>query len=137
VEKRPVRGAREFYEMLEHVTVGDEIDLDLFREGTKRSVRVTAAALPDNIIAELTEQLLGLELVARGPNGFGVQKVRRGSGAAKIGIQPGDVLLGINGRPLSDATALRNAVLDLRGRPQALLVVQRGPGRYHVAIPLV
>jgi serine protease Do len=137
VEKRPVHGAREFYELLEHVTVGDEVDLDLLREGGARSVKLKAAPVPESAVAELTEQLLGLRLVARGPGVFGVTNVRRGSGAAQIGIQPGDLLLGINGKPLSDANALRGAVLDLRGRQQALLVVQRGHGRYHVTVPLV
>jgi len=136
VEKRPVHGAREFYELLEHVTVGDEVDLDLLRDGAERSVKIKAAAVPENAVAELAEQLLGLQLVARGPGAFGVASVRRGSGAAQIGIQPGDLVLGINGKPLSNASALRSAVLDLRGRQQALLVVQRGPGRYHVTIPL-
>jgi hypothetical protein len=46
-------------------------------------------------------------------------------------------LLAINGRALRDADALRRAVLDLRGRTQALVVVQRGAGRYHVTLPLV
>ncbi len=137
VEKRPVHGAREFYELLEHVTVGDEVDLDVFREGGGRTVRLTAAPVPDSAVAELTGQLLGLELAARGKGAFGVTSVRRGSGAAQIGIQPGDLLLGINGKPLPDANALRTAVLDLRGRQQALLVVQRGPGRYHVTVPLL
>jgi len=75
--------------------------------------------------------------VARGPGIFSVTSVRRGSGSAQIGIKPGDLLLGINGKPLSDANALQSAVLDLRGRQQALLVVQRGSGRYHIAVPLV
>jgi len=137
VEKQPVHDAREFYELLDHVTVGDEVEIELFREGAVRSVKMKAAPVPENAVAELTEQLLGLQLVSRGPGVFGVTRVRRGSGAAQIGIQPGDLVLGINGKPLADANALRSAVLDLRGRQQALLVVQRGPGRYHVTIPLV
>lgn len=136
VEKRPIHGAREFYEMLEHVTVGDDVDLDLLRDRAAHTVTVKAAAVPESVVAELTEQLLGLRLATRGAGVFGVASVRRGSGASQIGIQPGDLVLGINGRPLSNASALRDAVLDLRGRQQALLVVQRGPGRYHVTIPL-
>ena len=63
--------------------------------------------------------------------------MRGGSGAARIGIRPGDVLLAINGRPLESEEVLRRSLLDLRGRTRALLVVQRGSGRYHVAVPLV
>ena len=137
VEKHAIHGAREFYEMLERVTVGDDVDLDFFREGGARNIKLKAAPVPENAVAELTDQLLGLRLAASGPGVFSVTSVRRGSGAARIGIQPGDLLLGINGKPLSDANALQSAVLDLRGRQQALLVVQRGSGRYHIAVPLV
>ncbi len=136
LEKRPVGGAREFYELLEHVTVGDEIDIQVFREGSSRTVTLRAASVPDAAVTELAEQLLGLRLAAHERGAFGVTHVRRGSGAAQIGIQPGDLLLGINGKRLSDPSALRRAVLDLRGRQQALLVVQRGAGRYHVTVPL-
>ena len=69
--------------------------------------------------------------------GYAVRSVRQGSGAERIGIQPGDLLLGINGRRLADRASLRRSALDLRGRSRALVVVQRGGGRYHVTIPLV
>jgi S1-C subfamily serine protease len=65
-----------------------------------------------------------------------VESVRAGSGAAAIGVESGDRLLAINGRALVDEAALRRAVIDLLGRPRALVVVQRGRGRYHVTVPL-
>jgi S1-C subfamily serine protease len=62
--------------------------------------------------------------------------VRSGSGAAQIGLQAGDRILGINGRGLTSPAVWRRVALDLRGRSHALVVVQRGRGRYHVSIPL-
>ena len=64
-------------------------------------------------------------------------KVRPGSGAERIGFEPGDLILGINGRALADDCALHRAALDLRGRSRALVVVARRGGRYHVAVPLL
>ncbi len=72
----------------------------------------------------------------RGALGFEVRSVRRGSPAASIGIKRGDLLLGINGAPLSDEAALRSAILGLRGQARALVVVQRRGARYHVTLPL-
>ena len=65
-----------------------------------------------------------------------VKEVRAGSGAARIGVEPGDLISHINGRALADPDALRRALLDLRGRDRALVMVLRGRGRYHVTIPL-
>ena len=66
-----------------------------------------------------------------------MRRVRPGSATQQIGIRRGDLLLVLNGRQLRNDADLRRAVLDLRGRTRALVVVQRGVGRYHVVIPLV
>ena len=58
------------------------------------------------------------------------------TGPADPASPSGDLILGINGKRLADAASLRRAVLDLRGRARARIVVVRGRGRYHVTIPL-
>ncbi len=131
-----IRNAREFYEFLERSTAGQELVLGLWREGVMRDVRVRSEEIPREAVGELGEQLLGVRLRSAPRGGFLVDEVRRESGAARIGIEAGDRLLGINGKALDGAEALRRAVLDLRGRSRALVVVQRGRGRYHVTVPL-
>jgi serine protease Do len=138
LDGRPVESARGFFEMLETATVGQELRLDLWREGKTQSLTARADEIPDDRVTQLVNDLLGMKL---GPphqgGGYVVRSVRAGSGAARIGIQPGDLVLGINGRPLDDEDALRRSALELRGRQRALVVVQRGSGRYHVTIPMV
>jgi S1-C subfamily serine protease len=97
---------------------------------------VVARTLPEGLVEELAEELLGMRLSVNPQGGFVVQTVRNDSGAARIGIQAGDLLLAVNGRTLQGKDALRTSMLDLRGRSRALLVVQRGRGRYHVTVPL-
>jgi S1-C subfamily serine protease len=87
-------------------------------------------------VQALAEHLLGLSLSRADGGGFRVKSVRARSAAEKIGFQADDLVLGINGRPLDNAEALRRAVLDLQGRASALVVVQRGGGRYSVTVPL-
>ncbi len=138
VDGRPLYTAREFFEMLETVTVGQQLGLDVWREGRVQTLSLRAAEIPADLVAQLVNDLLGLRLT-RPPQGgnFVVQAVRAGSGADRIGIQPGDLVLGINGRNLDTDEALRRSALELRGHLRALIVVQRGSGRYHVTIPLV
>ena len=52
--------------------------------------------------------------------------------AAAAGIQPGDVVLSANGRPVQKVEDLRDAVKDAK-EPVALLV-QRGPARIFVPV---
>ena len=137
LDGRPVETARGFFEMLTSVTAGQQLSLESWRDGRARKVQIRAEPVPDELIATLVKEMLGMKLQPREGRGFLVSSVRVGSGAARIGIQPGDVVLGINGRPLDDEDALRRLALDLRGRSRALVVVQRGAGRYHVTIPLV
>jgi len=136
VDGAPVRTAREFYEHLERATSGQSLALGLWRAGTERNVSIAAQAIPEQQIDALGEQLLGARLAAPDETGSLVESVRAGSGAAQIGLQAGDRILGINGRGLTSPAVWRRIALDLRGRSHALLVVQRGRGRYHVTIPL-
>jgi serine protease Do len=136
VDGHPVRGARGFYEILERSTARQKLRLTLFRGATEREVTAALAEIPDALIAELGEQMLGFALEGAPRGGFQVTRVRSGSGADRIGIERGDLILGINGKPLNGEEALRRSVLDLRGRSRALVVVQRGRGRYHVTVPL-
>jgi serine protease Do len=126
---------RAFFEILAAATPGQELDLDLWRDGRELSLRLRAEEAPRELAGALLREKLGLELRPARGGGYEVAGVRPGSGAARIGIRPGDIVLGINGRALDGEEALRRAALDLSGLSGALVVVQRGSGRYHVTVP--
>jgi S1-C subfamily serine protease len=136
VDGHAVRSAREVYEILERATPDQELRLALQRGGERLELSARTVPFPPEALPDLGGRLLGVRLEPAPGGGFRVGDVEAGSGAAQIGIEPGDRLLAINGRVLADEGALRRALLDLLGRPRALVVVQRGRGRYHVTIPL-
>jgi serine protease Do len=136
VDGATIESARDFWERLASVTNGQELALTLLRGGRERVIRARAEEIPKAMVDGLVEQLTGMRL-ARGAHGvYEVAAVRAGSGADRIGVKPGDLLLAINGRALADEASLRRAAIALRGESRALIVVQRGGGRYHVALPL-
>jgi serine protease Do len=136
LDERPVRTARGFFEMLESAVDGQELQIELWREGERRKLRVRAEEVPSSVVDALVHETLGMQLEARSGGGYVVRSVRASSGAARIGIQPGDLLLAVNGVALEGGEALRRSALSLRGLSHAQVVVQRGSGRYHVTIPL-
>ncbi len=137
VEKSSIRSARSFYEILERSTTGQEIALRVRRGEAELSLEARTAEIPTAAIDRLGQRLLAMDLALKDPESrYQVSSVGQGSGAAARGIQPGDWILAINGRALASEEDLRRAILDLRGRTRALVVVQRGRGRYHVTIRL-
>jgi serine protease Do len=135
IDGQPLESARGFFERLERTTRGQEIALTLVRNRETKKLPVRAEQIPAGYVNGLVSEMLGLALEPNPRGGYAITGVRAGSHAAQIGLRRGDVLLAIGGRSLSDPEALRRAVLALQGLPRALLVVARGNGRYHVAVP--
>jgi serine protease Do len=132
-----VESSRSFFDILVTATPEQVVKISYWRGGDVDTVAVKAEQFPPDMIGQLTNELLGIDLVANKRGGFLVSGLRDGGGAHRIGVEVGDILLAINGRELADDQALRRSVLELRGEARALVMVQRGSGRYNVAIPLI
>ena len=134
---RGVKSAQQLFEMLDGMTAGQALELELFKDGALRMVTARAEELPQPIVHSITNRLLGLGLeYSSRDEAFAVVEVDRGSAAEALGLRKGDYLLAVNGIALATEEDLRRAVARLRGRARALVVVQRGPGRYPLTLPL-
>jgi len=137
VDGHTVNNAQQLFEMLEGMTANQDLRLELYREGEFRTVTATAEELPQAMVHNIVGRMLGLELKLSEPHrAFELTDVESASAAESLGLQAGDFLIGINGVALSSHEDLRRAVARLRGRSRALVVVQRGPGRYHLTLQL-
>jgi serine protease Do len=137
LDGRPIESARSFYEMLEISVAGQDLQIEIWRDGRLQTVRAKLEELPLRQVSRVVVEMLGLELRPNEGRGYSVGSVREDSGSARIGIARGDLLLAINGTTLAGDDSLRRSVLSLRGRSHALVVVQREGARYHVRIPLL
>ena len=134
---RPVKNAQHLFEMLDGMTAGQKINLQLFHDGEFRVANPIAEELPPSIVRDIASRMLGVDLeYSADHEAFEITDVDPGSPAEALGLRAGDYLLGVNGVSLATREDLRRAVSRLRGRGRALVVVQRGPGRYHLALPL-
>ena len=136
VNERPVHTARDIYEMLERTPPGEILTLKLLRGEKNLEIPARVAKIPAAAIESMGERMLGLALEPNERGGFRILHVTAESGAGRRGFRRGDLLLQINGRRLANRSDLQRSILALRGQSQALLVVQRGAGRYHVTVPL-
>jgi S1-C subfamily serine protease len=138
LDGRAIRDATQLFEMLEGMTPGQARVFELYRDGGFRKASVTAEELPQAMVDSIASRKLGLDLELAGPQGgFEITAVAPDSAAAKLGLRPGDRLLRMNGVTLASREDLRRAVARLRSTARALIVVGRGPGRYHLTLPLI
>jgi serine protease Do len=136
LDGKKLQSARQLFEILETVTPNQQLALALWRDTETLKVSLRAQEIPDNVAEEMARRLLGLSLNPNPQGGYLISQVRANSPSARKGLAEGDLLLAVNGLPLTSEDVLRRAILNLRGRDRALLVVQRGKGRYHLTIPM-
>lgn len=125
---------------------GEKITLDLWRNGAPKEVVATLGGMPkDRTQAagdsrDVQKGQLGLALRPLSPQeqeAAGTQGllIEQSAGpAAKAGIQPGDVLLSLNGQPVRNISQVKDA-LSKAGKTVALLV-QRGEDKIFVPVQL-
>ncbi len=131
--------------------IGSRVPVDILRDGRHKTVKVRIGTLPSDLtaaqeagseeaeqratlnvsVAELPPQLRERLKIERG--GALVAEVRPGP-AARAGVQPGDVILAIDGQDVSGPQALGKLADKLpRGKPFALLI-QRDEARLFLAM---
>jgi serine protease Do len=137
LDGRAVQNAQQLFEMLDGMTDGQHLRLELFHDGVFRNVETVAEELPQSMVESIANRLLGLELeYSSSSEAFEIADVISGSAAETLGLRKGDYLIGVNGVELANPADLQRGIARLRGRARALVVVQRGPGRYHLTLPL-
>ncbi len=118
---------------------GEHAKVKVWRDGAERTLDVTVGTMQNEKVAsnsgdnaqDANSGKLGL-LVEQAEQGL---VVAQASGpAAKAGVQRGDVILGVNNRPVKSVEDLRKAV-EKAGKHVALLV-QRGEATVYVPVEL-
>jgi serine protease Do len=112
------------------------LQLTVAREGEETVIPVKLGEAPKPVDADATveagELLSGAVLAER--DGLVVTDVNPESASAQAGLQPGDVILAANRKPVSGIEALRAQVSGTPDKP-VLLEVSRGGSTWFVAVP--
>ena len=128
--------AEEFRFRVRDLAIGQVASLELAREGGRLSKTVTAVDLPPERVMELVARRTGLSLGderAQGGALVAVRRVARGSPAAEMGIQPGDLVREVNSAEVSTVADFRRAAARARRSGRLVLLVQRGYAAERIA----
>ena len=132
---------------------GSSVKLAVLRKGEEKSVTVTLGKLPDERQAKAAPAAredsgsevprLGLtiapagDVAGAGSQGVVVTSVDPDGAAAEHGVQNGDVIMEIAGKPVASVTDVKKALTDARdqGRRSVLMRLKSGEGTRFVAVP--
>jgi serine protease Do len=148
-----VKDARDLARTIGTMTPGTSVKLEIVRKGEPRSLTVQLAQMPNEKLARTESDNaqptrgiphLGLqvapanEVSGAGENGVVVTAVEPDGPAAAQGIQIGNVILEVSGKPVGNASELRNVLSEAKsqGKRQILMRVKIGDATRFVALPL-
>lgn len=125
-----VRDSQDLRNRIGMASAGDEVELVLMRDGKTRNVEATLGAAEDVGSGEIgtTTSLPGAKLrdLSRQHRlhgriwGVEITEVNRGSRASSLGLEPGDVIVAVDRRPVTSLSEFQAAVED--GPPYTMLV---------------
>jgi serine protease Do len=156
VNGKPVRDARQLARLIGTMSPGTSVTLDVIHSGQQKTVTLTLGTLPNAKVAanepaqhedqgsNIDVPKLGFTLApankVSGANGNGVvvTAVADGGVAADHGLQVGDVILDVGGRPVLTPTDVSTGLSDARkeGKHTVLFRVKSGGDTKFVALPL-
>ena len=129
-----VEDAEDFRVRLKSYPARTPLGLSVFRGGQASQVQVVPVEFPARLADALAWDRLGLRLKP-GANGMVITSVRPTSAAARIGLEPGDLVQRLNNQPLPSLEKFREAMIAARGSSSVLLLVRRGRAGYHITLP--
>ena len=136
VDGQPVASRDEFESRVDDRGPGERVRLTVVREeGSEREVTLVVAEFPDADADALAWDRIGIR-IDEDADGLVVSSVRRGSPAARIGVERGDRVLGLGGAAVATRAELRRQLIQTRRARSVLLSVGRGPYQYNVPVPL-
>ncbi len=129
VDGQPVGSAGEYRFRVRDVPVGGQARLGILRDKARLSVAIKAVELSLDRIDALVSRRTGLELSEQrsgAQRAVVVRAARRGSPAARMGVETGDLVREVNSREVSTLGEFRRAAQRARRSGKLVLLVQRG-----------
>ena len=145
MDSHDIENRSQFRQRLAMYSVGNDILINVFRDGREEVRRVKVSALSEKEASQFARDWLGLGVTGinrkliqkhrlQTRKGVMVDEVMQGGPGDKIGIVAGDVIRQINQKKIQDEKDFNQAILDAAHLDSIVLLVQRGPNGYYVTL---
>ena len=144
---KEIAESKELSRMMAAAPVGDRVELNILRNGKMITCKVKAVEMEEKDVAiqDAPRESLGLTVQDITPDiaqelglgkaaGVVVAGVEPGSPASDAGIQPGDVIRGVNQKPVKDADDFAAKIGSARKQENILLLIKRGKNNLFAAL---
>jgi len=144
---KDIAESKELPRMMAATPVGDTVALKVLRNGKTITCQVNAGEMQEKEVASLDtpRESLGLtvqnitpdiaqELGLEKAGGVVVAGVEPGSPASDVGIQPGDVIQGVNQKPVRDVDDFVVKIEKAGKQENVLLLIKRGNNNLYAAL---
>ena len=147
LNKNSIGSSRDYYDRLSQHTADELLHLTLIRDGKREEMSIKAASFPPDLALDLAFDRLGFKvedlnkrLAAQyrleNKESLVIVTVKKGSQSDKIGIEPGDLVRGINDLSISNKQDFTRAVIRYRLKEQVTVLIQRGWRVYSVSFKM-
>ncbi|BCR06436.1 peptidase [Desulfuromonas versatilis] len=136
---RKIRGVRDLQQQVAGTPAGEQVSLEVLRDGKRLNLQVALAAQQAQEAAleagaAPQGEVFGLSVApAEGNEGVLVEAVDEASPAAAAGVQPGDLILSVNRREVKDLASFDRAVQEARDAKNVVLLVRRAETTLYLA----
>jgi M6 family metalloprotease-like protein len=119
--------AEQFRAHVQAVTPGETLKFSIDRKGEEKEIAAVVGAVSRPMKLAERRALLGITLGdANEGGGAPITRVTNGSAAEKAGLKNGDIILKIDGAPMTSAARLTDAVSEKKPGDTVVLTLQRG-----------
>lgn len=137
IDGRAIDSSRELRNTVGLMRQGKEVDLVLYRDGSKKTLRATIGGADGELVGDASEAtensgIAGAQLKAMGPEeggfeqpGILVQEVEPSSRAARAGLQKGDLIVEVNRDSVASIGSLDSAIAET-DRFSAITIIREG-----------
>lgn len=150
---KPVKDGDALVKTVLETRVGEEVKLDVVRDGKPVALKLVTAVMPDDsnpvapvqsgtarlealgLTVQTVDEDLARKLGMRTPSGVVITALNPSSPAAEAGLRKGDVVLEVNRQPVDNAAAF-NAAASNSNNGAVLLLVARDGNTFFVGVRL-